>query len=635
MKTAHRPVTREDGIFPIRSVQLDLARQIETVDFIKEFSEFAAENGFNSLTLYLEGRIRTASFPYPTIEESYTSEQIRDIVQHANQCGLDVIPVVSTLGHAELFLQHAELAHLAETRHPYPGRFGAVGTCDVFCPSLPETYEFLRRYLAEVAELFPSAYFHAGCDETWDMACCDLCRERLARGETQADIFSRHLEKTHDIICGELKKRMIMWDDMFEYYPEALDRLPRNVVLAHWQYQDQVGPSRAHFFHSLAEDTLAKYVRMGFDFLIGPSDYVIENAESFTAYAAPYQPLGALLTTWEKMEPFPLQNRPLIARVGRMWAAGDCRTTLEPIGDLFGTTDSILLKAMQSLSFSTSHHERRTRTEEFLTKGENSRDHSRKGLINLLLEILPGYRDKVRPSAIPILDDILISLSSERVSYQLDDLLPAFFGEHQNATMDAALDGVCSEIEILREARLALWHTVRPNISTKRIEALYAGYLENLRSFPEFARNHGTLRLHFFLPDQYASQSVRISIQYAGDETPVKIAEGVFKEVRDFDAFYSRIFPVSLDREPTELLIETFGFGGQGFTWAEVQNSCGRFVPEAVIPTHGILSHPDALLAPDWKWAYSGERDAKVSYLHLEKANEVHSFRIALTKSLS
>ncbi|HRJ73201.1 MAG TPA: hypothetical protein PLS03_13340, partial [Terrimicrobiaceae bacterium] len=69
--------------FGIRSIQLDLARQMETVDFIREFTDFAARNGYNSLTLYLEGRIRTPAFPYPADSESYTRADIADIVAHA------------------------------------------------------------------------------------------------------------------------------------------------------------------------------------------------------------------------------------------------------------------------------------------------------------------------------------------------------------------------------------------------------------------------------------------------------------------------------------------------------------------------------------------------------------------------
>ena len=61
--------------WPFRGVQLDLARQMETVEYIEGFLDLIAQWGLNTLVLYLEGRVRTASFPYPQAEESYTPEE--------------------------------------------------------------------------------------------------------------------------------------------------------------------------------------------------------------------------------------------------------------------------------------------------------------------------------------------------------------------------------------------------------------------------------------------------------------------------------------------------------------------------------------------------------------------------------
>ena len=98
----------------IRAVQLDLARQMETVDFVCRYADFAAAQGFNTLFLYLEGRVRTPAFPYRPAAESYTLEEVERIVRHAAAAGLDVVPGLSTLGHAEHFFSCPEMAPLAE-----------------------------------------------------------------------------------------------------------------------------------------------------------------------------------------------------------------------------------------------------------------------------------------------------------------------------------------------------------------------------------------------------------------------------------------------------------------------------------------------------------------------------------------
>ena len=48
-----------------RWAQLDLARQMESLEFIRQFMELMAQAGYTGILLYLEDRIRTASYPWP------------------------------------------------------------------------------------------------------------------------------------------------------------------------------------------------------------------------------------------------------------------------------------------------------------------------------------------------------------------------------------------------------------------------------------------------------------------------------------------------------------------------------------------------------------------------------------------
>jgi hypothetical protein len=624
--------------FKIRSIQMDLARQMETVEFIKEFAGFAARNGYNSLTLYLEGRIRTPSFPYPTAGESYTPEQIAEVVGYAATIGVDTIPVVSTLGHAEQFLKHPQLAHLGETRAPFAGRFGP-GLARVFCPSQDATYDFLSSYLAEVSRLFPSPYFHVGCDETWDIGCCELCQERLRRGESQADIYAKHLVKIHRIVAGELGKKMIIWDDMFEFYPEALKVVPRDVILACWQYHDKVEEARGHFFNRVAWDSLAEYDRLGFEYLICPSDFThtIHNAESFTAYGAKHRPLGGLMTTWEKSDCFLLQSMPLLAGVGRLWASGTvqgCGRILDAVvEEMFGLSDEIFCGAMKALCSSGVYQERRTRLDDFLTRRENTADYGRRALVDMLSILLPAYLNRVSEASRLILQEILLSLRSEQIGSMLDDLLPAFF---ESKPGHDAEEKKLLEIRSLLEAEgsegIAMWRRVRPGIASDGIESLYKARLENLARIPAQAAEHGALTVHFLLPDQYSLQTVRISVRYSDSPSYEIIAEGVFKEERSSDCYYSRIFLVSKDRIPASLKIETFGFGGQGFTFFEIENPRGRFVPDSIHAVQGLVADPENLLAHDWTWTFAGERNTRKCFLEPELAAAVHGFEVALKK---
>jgi hypothetical protein len=622
--------------FEMRAMQLDLARQMETLDFIKGFTTFIAANGYNTLVLYLEGRIRTASFPYPPKEESYSADEMAEIVADARGKGVEVVPVIGTLGHAHAFLKYPQLRHLSETRGAFQGRFGGQSH-DVFCPSQPETYAFLRTYLTEIAAIFPAAYLHAGCDEAWDMACCDLCRGRLAKGESQGDLFAGHLREMHRIITGELGKRMMIWDDMFEYYPDALEAIPRDVVMACWQYEGKVEKARAHFFNRGTADALGKYDRMGFDYLICPADGTLHNAESFSAYAAGHRALGGLLTSWEKGDSFMLQRMPLIASVGRAWregAAGDFSPmTRAVVKDLFGVEDELFFRGIQAVCDRGIYGDRRRSVGAFLTSRENNDDYSGAGLVEVLLSALPGYLEKVKPSSRDILEEIILSLRSERAGGRLDELLPQFFRREGDAgELKGHLEGICQEVEEIGRERVAMWHRVRPGIVPCKMERIYQEYLANLRSVATVAAKSGALAVHFFLPDQYSAQQVRVLVRYAEGPVWEQVGQGVFKELRSFDCFYSRLFLIDKERIPVGVKIETWGYGGQGFTFFEAQNNTGWYIPTEVTQVVGTVADADNVLSHDWQWAFAGERNTSKAYFDDALATAVHGFEVSLRK---
>ena len=622
--------------FKIRAVQLDLARQMETLEFIKEFIDFIASNGYNTLALYLEGRIRTPSFPYPPDNESYTPEQMREIVSYAETRNIDVIPVISTLCHVGGFLRYPALAGLAEVRGDYNGRFGDK-TFWTFCPSQSGTTKFLEDYLSEVSAIFPSPYFHAGCDEDWDMGGCELCRARLQNGETCSDIFAKHLLTIHQIVAKKLGKRMIVWDDMFEYYPQALEMMPRDMIMACWQYQDDVEKTRGHFNNRAVADSLAHYDRLGFDYLICPADYTIHNVESFTDYGAKHQPLGGWLTTWDKSESFVLQSMPAIAYAGLLWASGVSgnydQVMQDTINSIFGIGDEQFWQSIKAICSSGLFMERRTNLNTFLTTRENNTDYGRTRLVDVLLTILPGYFDKIKTASRDILEEIVLSLRGEQISYELDKLLPEFFKRYADIQeLSGKLNTIIARIEAVGQASVALWQRIRPGITPCKMVTVYDNYLKNMREIPGMAANNGFLKIHFMLPDQSSAQTTRIFIKYASADTWEKIGQGVFKEPVAADCFYNRMLLIDKAKTPVAVKVETLKYGGQGFTYFEAENNCGIFVPLKVCNIIGNITDPENMLSHDRRWTFAGERNTLQVFFNPELAESVHGFEIELKK---
>ena len=134
--------------YKIRAVQLDLARQMESMEFLKGFIDFIAENHYNTLFLYLEWRVRTKTFDIGK-KDGYSAEELKEIIEYAETRGIDVIPGLAALGHAELILEQKKYENYAELRNGIKGRFQSNAR-HVFCPSLPETRKFIESYFTEV-----------------------------------------------------------------------------------------------------------------------------------------------------------------------------------------------------------------------------------------------------------------------------------------------------------------------------------------------------------------------------------------------------------------------------------------------------------------------------------------------------
>ena len=148
---------------PIRAVQLDLARQKESPAFVTNYMGRVRAAGYNTIVLYLEDRVKTPSYPYPADEDSYSLDEMAGIVRYGTSIGLDVVPVISPLGHTERFLTHEELAKFGEQCEGV-GRWGKTDNPGCFCLENPEARAWMEKYIAEVVAVFPGKNLHFGFD---------------------------------------------------------------------------------------------------------------------------------------------------------------------------------------------------------------------------------------------------------------------------------------------------------------------------------------------------------------------------------------------------------------------------------------------------------------------------------------
>jgi hypothetical protein len=619
---------------------------METLEFIFRFTDFLARHRFNVLVLYLEGRIRTPSFPWPSDAESYSPADVRRVVAHAARRGIEVVPVVSTGGHAETFLRHPQLRGLAEMRGPWPGRFERVASPgrvpDAFCPSLEGTWEFLGSYLPEVAAIFPSRWFHAGLDEIWDMACCPLCR-RFAGGERgQSALFARIVQRTHGIVTGACRKRMMMWEDMFEHYPSAAARVPRDIALALWHYEDAVGLPEGHFADRRREDKLARYGRLGFETVVVPREFNSRNVETLTDYAARHRPLGGLVSAWEKSRDLYFQSYPVLAFAGRLWSSrssADADAARRAVAlDLFPGAGEAEARALALATGRPHLGHLPDGLDRHLVGPLSAGDHQRLDANALLLPLLRrlGRRARSEEGRL-VAGDLRLRLEMEDLHLRMREIADSAAAARHGLSV-ASRSRLSARIRAWRRAlasarakSLKLWRAARPGIPPKGPEAHFRRLGALASEVAALARGgragrDGLLRVRCVLPNAFARQQVEVRVRYGGSRRWTPVAAGVFKPQPLADASHFEVTHlIASGKRVAAVRLDAWGHGGQGILFVEAVNRAGRFVPRRVLSARGRVAGARNVLVDDLRWAWLGDPDAEAAFRDMPRARAVHS----------
>lgn len=598
----------------IRGVQLDLARQKEDHNTVFSFIDLAAKHQFNMLVLYLEGRIKTKSFSCLSDSEAYTMEEIRKIVEYATAKNLETVPVVSVLGHGEWFLDQAEFSSLAEIDAEGSGRLSERRM--MFCPSNPGTFEFLSRYVREVADLFPGRYFHFGFDEFWELGWCSRCQV-AGKNKKRGQLFMDYLKRFYAFCRDELQKEMMIWDDMFDFYPEMLVELPKEVILCSWNYSRKftLPPDRK----ACSKDRFALFELLGLRYVFCPSlSGYFSNADTFTDYAAKYEPDGAILTVWERQNRFLADGFPAISAMGERWS-GSKKTVEELHRDAFlefiPTATPAQLAALQAF-YDHSPLDISTDFRRYLGGKLSLHETEMEVSLRLIAEVLNEI-PAVAGNA--VLHEIISLVRERMLFFRLRKLIPQIFhGKCNESEKMACLD----EIRSLRESRIRTWKKERSGILMtvhKRYDALIKIF-ENAESAA--AKNCGflILRTPFGI-----SPNILFKLYFKGKDEPVVVENTcLYNPPFSNDELYSELL-IGEKGEVEKVELSAWGSFNAKISCFRIIFDEESYVPDTVTLIQGSGEYLERILINDWNYGTLG-RLSPVSDeefdLHLEDAEK-------------
>jgi hexosaminidase len=226
--------------FPWRGLMIDTGRHFIPLGVLRQNLDGMEAVKLNVFHWHLSEdqgfRIESKTFPLLQDKGSdglyYTQDEVRGIIDYARDRGIRVIPEFDMPAHAtSWFVGYPELASGG-------GPYQIERHWGVFDPAMDPTrettYEFLDKFIGEMADLFPDAYFHIGGDECngkeWDAN--PRIRQYMQAHQLKDDAalqayFTGRVQK---LVTGH-HKITVGWDEVLQ------PNTPHDVVIQSWRGQ--------------------------------------------------------------------------------------------------------------------------------------------------------------------------------------------------------------------------------------------------------------------------------------------------------------------------------------------------------------------------------------------------------------
>lgn len=314
---------------PLCAFQWDLARQVERLDVLLKLLPRYADWGYQELYLHLEDAVEYPSLPAVARPDAYSSRELSKLVETAQKVGIGVVPIVNLLGHTQYLIKVPEFRDLNELR----GEDGSPLVSGQICPLHPRTTVVAEQLIGDMAPFCTAGKIHVGLDESFHLGKCPRCRAEI-EGHGLAYHFSEHVNRLHRITTGR-KLRMGLWADMLNFIPEAIARLPTDVIAYDWYYY----PFRRHprmELYNFAESDLAKPLQArGIEYWGCPMNGAfryeplplfrdrLANIRSWWTRCQKVAAGGMLITSWEAYRLALLTTTAVDAAAANLWLTSD------------------------------------------------------------------------------------------------------------------------------------------------------------------------------------------------------------------------------------------------------------------------------------------------------------------------
>ena len=288
----------KDKIF--RGFMIDTPRGIETMEYYFRLIDFCQEKEINSIIFRLADDQGSAYLftSHPELnrcEGAFNAQELKTLVTYAQKRGIEVIPEIESFGHSSYITKTKKYQFLNDG--PAGADFNAL------CPVNDTTVNLMNDLYAEVAAIFPSAYYHIGCDEVnWGAG---EASKNALKTKSKHQIWGEYVNKLNKCL-NVMGKKTLSWGDVPIYQDRAvLDLLDKNIVIIDWNYWEY----KKEIISDVAQTVLGRGFKLigcpavswcGWGLRVGENQF-----KNISAYAEVYDKLnnpnnlGIILANWD------------------------------------------------------------------------------------------------------------------------------------------------------------------------------------------------------------------------------------------------------------------------------------------------------------------------------------------------
>jgi hexosaminidase len=207
-----------------RGTQVDLSRgPVPKLEYLKRIVRTIAEFKMNQLNLYMEDAFPLEGQPLiGLLDDTLTRTDFKELVAYAAPYHVAIIPATEGCGHLHKVLRFEQYSGMAEVPrgHDLVADDSAVQT-------------FLEQFYEQVDSVFSSALDHIGCDETHELG------TGRSAGRVQQDgyasVYAFSVNRAYNLVRRH-NKQAIFWGDTAVAHPEVIAKLPKDLIVATWEY---------------------------------------------------------------------------------------------------------------------------------------------------------------------------------------------------------------------------------------------------------------------------------------------------------------------------------------------------------------------------------------------------------------